>query len=83
MTEEKLEKALRISLHMRDLSEAIENMRDYDFIRLPVTQRSYHFDINIYLSKERIKELNEMLRQEAETNLREELEKLKAEFEKL
>lgn len=84
MTEEKLNKAIQISHRLRNLTDAIEQIQDMDFIDPVLTDPKYtRYSEFSYISKERADELNEMLRQEAETNLREEVEKLKDEFEKL
>lgn len=84
MTEEKLNKAIQISHRLRNLTDAIEQIQDMDFIDPVLTDTKYtRYSEFSYISKERADELNEMLRQEAETNLRDELEKLKDEFEEL
>lgn len=76
MTKEQFEKAYAISHKIHEIEWLLERLPSVKYL-------SNGYDMNEYISKERAEEVNDMLRKEKEIQLREELERLKKEFEEI
>lgn len=76
MTNEQFERACEICSQIRETEYLLGNLPSTMFVE-------YKYHLHGYISKERVEEVNEILRKEREIQLREELERLKKEFEEI
>ena len=76
MTNERFEGAYEIKRQIRDIEYLLDNLQSINFIE-------YNYRLQDFISRERVEEVNDLLRKEREIQLREELERLKKEFEEI
>lgn len=76
MTNERFEGAYEIKRQIRDIENLLDYLQSIKFIE-------YNYRLQDFISRERVEEVNDLLRKEREIQLREELERLKKEFEEI